>query len=150
MWTNLEMKAAESSNETVDCVPRKVTLRQSEFYLLGRSKKQIWWLLIYERVRWALINRYYNTAYIRGWQTSRSNSWYMFYLIFLWELVCAVTTVYELMEISYLSYQEYIVWQFYCDCKRCSDKRHDLGVRITRPEVSGCSQFIFSRQISLS
>lgn len=147
----------ESGNEGSGVVKWNCWLRTAQSYapsigiLFTRSfKKQIWWLLIYERVRWALINRYYNTAYIRRWQTSRSNSWYMFYLIFLWELVCAVTTVYELMEISYLSYQEYIVWQFYCDCKRCSDKRHDLGVRITRPEVSGCSQFIFSRQISLS
>lgn len=35
-----EIKAAESANETVDYVPRKVTLRQSEFYLLGCSKNK--------------------------------------------------------------------------------------------------------------
>lgn len=40
MWMRLEIKAVESSNETVDYVPRKVTLRQSEFYLLGRSKNK--------------------------------------------------------------------------------------------------------------
>lgn len=36
----LEIKAAESPNKTVDCVPRKVTLRRSLFYLLVRSKNK--------------------------------------------------------------------------------------------------------------
>lgn len=36
----LEIKAAESPNKTVDYVPRKVTLRRLEFYLLVRSKNK--------------------------------------------------------------------------------------------------------------
>lgn len=51
-----------------------------------------------------------------------SNSWYVLFIVctFLfvsWRREC------ELMEISYLSYQEYTIWQFYCDRIWCSDKR---------------------------
>lgn len=38
--TKLGIKAAESPNKTVDYVPRGVTLRRSEFYLLVRSKNK--------------------------------------------------------------------------------------------------------------
>lgn len=36
----LEIKAAESPNKTVDYVPRRVTLRRLEFYLLALSKNK--------------------------------------------------------------------------------------------------------------
>lgn len=39
-----------------------------------------------------------------------------FKFVILSELfIYVVMTVRELMEISYLSYQKYTIWQFYCD-----------------------------------